>query len=61
MAVPAEIKGYYEAWKKFGKVEWKDLFQKAIQLCEEGFIVEKLTSDKIRSNEVAIRADPNLR
>lgn len=61
MAVPGEIKGYYEAWNRFGKMPWKDLFQPAIRLCEEGFIVERELSIQIKNSEVMIRADPNFR
>ena len=38
IAVPGEIKGYWYAYKKFGsgKIAWKDLFDSAIDLAENG-------------------------
>ncbi|VDK32419.1 unnamed protein product [Taenia asiatica] len=36
IAVPSELRGYYAAWKKFGRLRWADLFQDAIKMCREG-------------------------
>ncbi|VDM17416.1 unnamed protein product [Hydatigera taeniaeformis] len=36
IAVPSELRGYYAAWKKFGRMRWTDLFQDAIKMCREG-------------------------
>lgn len=35
--VPGEVKGFYEAWKKYGKLQWADLVQPAINMSREGF------------------------
>ncbi|ELT90575.1 hypothetical protein CAPTEDRAFT_194162 [Capitella teleta] len=46
IAVPGEIAGLYEAWKMFGRVEWAQLIQPTITLCEEGFeVVKSLAKD----------------
>ncbi|KAF3938182.1 Gamma-glutamyltranspeptidase [Dactylella cylindrospora] len=37
VGIPGEVKGFYEAWKMYGRVEWKELFEPSIRLCEEGF------------------------
>jgi gamma-glutamyltranspeptidase/glutathione hydrolase/leukotriene-C4 hydrolase len=40
VAVPAELKGYWEAYNKYGgKVPWKDLVQPTIDLCNNGILV----------------------
>ncbi len=41
-AVPGEPLGLYEAWKKFGRLPWKQLLQPAIDMCRYGF---KLPAD----------------
>ena len=37
MAVPSEVKGLREAWKKFGKLDWAKLLDPSIKLAKEGF------------------------
>lgn len=32
IAVPGEIKGYWKAHQLFGRLDWKDLFQPAIEM-----------------------------
>ncbi|XP_028396381.1 glutathione hydrolase 1 proenzyme-like isoform X2 [Dendronephthya gigantea] len=41
VGVPGELKGMEEAWKKYGKLPWKKLFEPAIQLAEKGVNVSK--------------------
>lgn len=35
--VPGEVKGFHEAWKKYGKLPWKDLVQPSIDMAKDGF------------------------
>jgi gamma-glutamyltranspeptidase len=43
VAVPAELKGYWEAYNKYGgKVPWKDLVQPTIDLCNNGILVTEI-------------------
>lgn len=39
VAVPGELKGYYEMHEKYGRVPWKTLIQPTIDLCRSGHIV----------------------
>ncbi|VDO03806.1 unnamed protein product [Rodentolepis nana] len=36
IAIPSELKGYYVAWKKFGKLPWSELFEDVIKMCRDG-------------------------
>ncbi|XP_046333062.2 glutathione hydrolase 1 proenzyme-like [Haliotis rufescens] len=53
IAVPGEIKGYWEAHQRYGRLPWRDLFQPAIKLCREGVPVYEPLS-------VAINRYPDL-
>ncbi|CAG0913347.1 unnamed protein product [Notodromas monacha] len=61
VAVPGEIMGYWEAHQKFGKLNWTRLFQPAIQMCEEGMVVQKPLADAMKSKRREIRDEPTLR
>ena len=59
--MPGEVSGLYEAWRRFGRVPWSELFQPIIRLCEEGFAVEASMATTIKNAESIIRSDPMLR
>ncbi|XP_050072583.1 scoloptoxin SSD14-like [Anopheles maculipalpis] len=50
IAVPAELKGYWELHQKYGKLPWKTLVQPTIDVCTSGSLVtgylEKILSSK---------------
>jgi len=39
--VPGTVAGFYEAYKKFGKLPWADLIQPAIDLADKGFRIDR--------------------
>lgn len=41
VAVPGEIKGYWELHQKYGKLPWKDLFQPTIEMCHRGIPISR--------------------
>ncbi|XP_028396378.1 glutathione hydrolase 1 proenzyme-like isoform X1 [Dendronephthya gigantea] len=55
IAVPGEVKGMYEAHKKYGKLKWKELVKPAMSLAREGFTISKALDKAIRSKEKEIR------
>lgn len=58
--MPGELLGYWEAHQKFGKLNWKDLFQPTIKLCQTGSRINSYLSGYIKSKEHLIRAQPTL-
>ena len=61
MGVPGEIAGLYKAWSKYGRLPWKTLFDPAIQLAKNGFVIAPYLDGKISSNAAKIMKDPGLR
>lgn len=61
VAVPGEVAGYYQAWRRFGRLKWSDLFQPSIKLCNEGFKISKGLAAAMRKSEGNIRNSPDLR
>ena len=61
MAVPGELLGYWEAHQRFGKLDWRTLFQPAIKLCKEGSIINSYLAEHIKNKEHFIKKEPTLR
>ncbi|GMI97774.1 gamma-glutamyl transpeptidase 4, gamma-glutamyl transpeptidase 3 [Hibiscus trionum] len=61
MGVPGEIAGLHEAWTRYGRLDWKTLFEPAIKLAKDGFVVEPYLGLNIASNAQKIMNDPGLR
>ncbi|CAH1405791.1 unnamed protein product, partial [Nezara viridula] len=62
VAIPGEIKGYWEMYKKYGgKAPWKELFHGAITLCKEGVPVNRHLEKNIDSYKTDILESPWLR
>lgn len=60
IGIPGELKGYWEAYKRFGTLPWAELVEPAIKLCEAGFVMTKHMSDSTLINPI-IRNDEQLR
>ncbi|KAL8498196.1 hypothetical protein ACS0TY_021504 [Phlomoides rotata] len=61
MGVPGEIAGLHVAWLKFGKLPWRTLFEPAIKLAKEGFVVGPYVGNCIANQAKKIMNDPGLR
>jgi gamma-glutamyltranspeptidase/glutathione hydrolase/leukotriene-C4 hydrolase len=58
VGIPGEIKGYWEAHQRFGKLAWKQLFEPSIKLAREGWKVSKFLARRIEVSESFILNDP---
>ncbi|XP_016472806.1 glutathione hydrolase 3-like [Nicotiana tabacum] len=61
MGVPGELAGLHAAWSKHGRLPWKTLFQPAIKLARDGFVVAPYLAHHIASKAKLILKDPGLR
>jgi len=60
VAVPGEIKGFWELHQAAGKLPWKDLFAPSIKLCREGFKVSQNLAKSLREEEPFIKNTTSL-
>ncbi|KAK1551179.1 hypothetical protein Q3G72_031547 [Acer saccharum] len=61
MGVPGEIAGLHEAWLQHGRLAWRTLFQPAINLAKDGFIIAPYLGMYIAKDAKMIKSDPGLR
>lgn len=54
IAVPGELMGMEYAWKRFGRLEWRELVQPAIDLARTGFKVSPSLASAIQSVRVQL-------
>lgn len=60
MGVPGEIAGLHEAWLQHGRLNWRTLFQPAIKLARDGFVVAPYLASSIAKSAKKIMNDPGL-
>lgn len=61
IAVPGELKGYFEAHKKYGKLPWKDIFSPIVELCRNGHKVSRYLEKVLKNREKQILNEPSLK
>ncbi|KAL0131679.1 hypothetical protein PUN28_002905 [Cardiocondyla obscurior] len=60
VAVPGELMGYWEAYNKYGRLPWHELFEPAIKLCENGSIVNDYLAKYLTEKEPMIKNESTL-
>ncbi|KAL6446949.1 hypothetical protein ACFW04_001380 [Cataglyphis niger] len=60
VAVPGELMGYWEAYKKYGRLPWSELFKPAIKLCETGSQVNDYLAAYLKEKEPMIKNETSL-
>lgn len=61
VGTPGLVRGLWHLHKKFGKLPWKDLLQPAIELAEQGFLVNEYLAMAIQSEKARLFKDVKLR
>ena len=60
VAVPSELKGYWEAHQAYGKLPWSRLVLPAAELAENGVLVNSALSAILIRVEKTIRREPSM-
>ncbi|XP_066589149.1 scoloptoxin SSD14-like [Prorops nasuta] len=61
IAIPGELAGYWAAHQRFGNLNWRELFQPTIKLCEKGYTLTNRQYQSILRNEYSIYHDETLK
>lgn len=61
IAVPSELKGYWEAYLEYGRLPWRKLVEPSIELCRNGHRVSWDLEDALKTRESFIFAEPTLK
>ncbi|CAL1536404.1 unnamed protein product [Lymnaea stagnalis] len=61
IAIPSEIKGYWFAHQKYGRLPWKILFQDSIRMASYGFTVPIGLHSAIMDAKLLLLAEPSLK
>lgn len=61
MGVPGEIAGLHEGWLQYGRLAWKTLFQPAIKLAKDGFVIAPYLGLHMTKQAKLLMNDPGLR
>ena len=49
IGVPGTVKGFWEASRRHGKLDWKALVEPAVKLAKDGFVVDEILARSLRS------------
>lgn len=60
VAVPGELMGYWEAYKKYGRLPWPELFEPAIKLCKIGSRINDYLAAYLAEKEPMIKNESSL-
>lgn len=61
IGVPGELRGFEMAWKKYGRLPWRKLFQPAIEIATNGFPANHALVNAVRINWLNVTHDFGLR
>lgn len=61
IAVPGELKGYWHAHQKYGRLQWEELVQPSIELCRRGHVVTAFLAQFFANRKEQLMASESLR
>lgn len=61
IAVPGELKGYWELHQRYGKLPWARLFDPVIELCRKGHVVSPYLAGILERNKNVVMGSPSLK
>ncbi len=60
IGVPGSVRGFWEASKRYGKLDWKQVVEPALKLARDGFVVDEVLSKSIQSQARVMEQFPEF-
>jgi gamma-glutamyltranspeptidase/glutathione hydrolase len=60
IGVPGTVRGFWEASKRYGKLNWKTVVEPAVKLARDGFIVDEVLSRSLKNQARAMEPYPEF-
>jgi len=57
VCVPGEVRGYWEAHRRFGRLPWRDVVAPAIKVCRNGYHMTRNQFDSLCRNKNIYKDD----
>src|SRR5204863_2806649 len=51
IGVPGSVRGFFEASKRYGKLDWKAVVEPALKLARDGYVVDDVLSRSLKGQE----------
>lgn len=61
VAIPGELRGFWAAHKRYGRLKWADVVRPAMELAEKGHLVTKYLAKFFKNQEDVIQKSPTLK
>lgn len=58
--MPGELRGYWAAHQRFGRLNWSDIVAPSIKICRNGYMMTMHQYQSLSRNEY-VKLDPTLR
>jgi len=60
IGVPGTVKGFWEASRRYGKLDWKTVVEPAVRLARDGFVVDEVLARSLRGQERSMNQFPEF-
>src|SRR5262249_17909347 len=60
IGVPGTVQGMWEAFRHYGKLDWKTLVAPAVKLARDGFVVDEVLARSLKSQGLVMNAFPEF-
>jgi gamma-glutamyltranspeptidase / glutathione hydrolase len=60
IGVPGSVRGFWEASKRYGKLDWKTVVEPAVKLARDGFVIDSVLSQSLKNQNQRMQEYPEF-